>query len=387
MGRTGRVLSFGLLSAGLFVLAAGCQPGGSSSSSSTAGSAGDGGTGGGSGGSGATGGGGSGATGGGGAGGGSGGTMSGGAGGGSGGGIPDPCVDGSIEATVYDVTNPDSPNAIGSDIKVKLDGVIAMSHKHLISHSKNTGSCLWGIFVSAPKTADGNQLTETEAYSGVIVLSYGDPEPNADLPCPTGTDAIANDAKPGDVLDVVGTTSKFILNSCGNVPTDSNIPQTQVFQTCKAAKVGTAAVPAPHVLTPDEITALSKQKTSDGAGVEATHQKWGGVKLRAENVPADPWVGQMGNPDSIVGPFGKVKLAPGPLEVPDGLYYVKGSAAVCDTAPTFDDQYMLPFTWDYVQGFHYLAFCTWSLANEDKCADFGPQSPDCEAASITACLP
>lgn len=390
MDRTGRVQHLGLISAGLlaFVAVAGCQP---ASTSTTSSNGGDGGSGaqGGSGGSGAQGGGGSGGSGA------QGGTSSGGAGGGTStggtggtGGI-DPCSDGAIDATVYDVTNSASPNAIGTNVKVKLDGVIAMSHKHLISHSKTTGSCLWGIFVSASKTDDVSpqQLTETAPYSGALVLSYGDPEPNGDLPCPTGTDAIANDAKPGDLLTVVGTTSKFILNSCGQMPADSDIPQVQIFQTCKAEKTGTAAVPAPHVLTTDEITALSKQKTSDGPTVLETHNKWGGVKVRAEDVASDPWKGQNGNPDTIVGPFGKVKLAPGPLEVPDGFYYVKGSAAVCETAPTFDDQYTLPFTWDHVQGFHYLAFCTWSLANEDKCADYAPQSPDCEASAITSCYP
>ncbi len=384
MDRTGRVQHLGLISAGLlaFVAVAGCQPASTSTTSSNGGDGGSGAQGGG--GSGAQGGGGSGAT---------GGTSSGGTGGsgatgGTGGStMVDPCVDGSIDATVYDVTNSASPNAIGMNVKVKLDGVIAMSHKHLISHSKTTGSCLWGIFVSASETEAGQQLTETAPYSGALVLSYGDPEPDAAKPCPTGTDAIANDAKPGDVLTVIGITSKFILSSCGEVATDSDIPQTQIFQSCKAEKTGTAAVPAPHVLTPDEITALSKQKTSDGATVQETHNKWGGVKVRAENVASDPWKGQNGNPDTIVGPFGKVKLAPGPLEVPDGFYYVKGSAAVCETAPTFDDQYTLPFTWDHVQGFHYLAFCTWSLANEDKCADYAPQSPDCEASAITSCYP
>jgi hypothetical protein len=388
MVSTGRVVHFGLLSAGLLALAgaSGCQPDNTATNTgnttNTGGNAGDGGTAGGNTG---------GSTGGSSTGGSTGGSSTGGTStggsstGGTGGSLPDPCVDGAIDATVYDVTNSQSPNAIGTDIKVKLDGVIAMSHKHLISHSSASGSCLWGVFVSAPMAEGGNQpLTETAPYSGAIVLSYGDPEPNPDLPCPTGTDAFANDVKPGDVLDVVGTTSKFILNSCGNFPADSDVPQIQIFQTCKAAKVGSTTPPAPHVLSDAEITALSKQKGSDGA---ETHNMWGGVKLRAEGVDSDPWAGQNGNPDTIVGPFGKVKLAPGPLEVPDGLYYVKGSAEVCETAPKFDDMYQPPFTWDHVEGFHYLAFCTWSLANEDKCADYAPQSPDCVAAGITTCYP
>lgn len=384
MGRTARSLHLGLVSASLLalVVAAGCQP--DANTTNSGGSAGDGG-------SGATGNTGGdntgGATGGTNTGGATGGSTTGGTGGTGGSTMVDPCLDGAVDATVYDVTNSASPNAIGEGIKVKLDGVIAMSHKHLISHSKMTGSCLWGIFVSAPKTAGGAQLTETEPYSGALVLSYGDSEPNPDLPCPTGTDAIANDAAPGDVLTVVGQTSKFIQSACGTVATDSDVPQLQIFQSCMAKKTGTAAVPAPHVLTTDEIAALAKQKTTDGPDVLATHNMWGAVKVRAENVAADPWAGQNGNPDTIVGPFGKVKLAPGGLEVPDSFYYVKGSAAVCETAPKFDSKYQLPFSWDHVQGFHYLAFCTWSLANEDKCADYGPQSPDCETSAITTCYP
>ena len=60
-----------------------------------------------------------------------------------------------------------------TDTKVKLDGVIAMSRKLLISYSSANQNCLWGVFVSAPKTAQGTQLLETEAYSGVIILSKG----------------------------------------------------------------------------------------------------------------------------------------------------------------------------------------------------------------------
>src|SRR5262249_19016549 len=156
--------------------------------------------------------------------------------------------------------------------------------------SANSGSCLWGIFVSAPKTEGGQQLTETAPNSGAIVLSYGTDAP-ADQPCPTGSDAIADDAAPGDVLTVVGTTSSFILNTSGHKPADSDIPQIQIFQTCKASKTGTTAVPAPHVLSSEEITALGIQKTTDDPNATATHNQWGGVKVRAEMVDSDPWMG------------------------------------------------------------------------------------------------
>src|SRR6185503_939319 len=142
----GRILKLGLISVGVlaFASATGCQPDNTNTTntagtSGTAGSGNAGGTGGssaGSAGSGNTAG-----TGGGTAGsagdagtagtGGAGGTM-----------MVDPCLDGATDATIYDVTK----GVVGAQLKVKVDGVIAMSKKLLVSHSKSTGNCLWGVF-------------------------------------------------------------------------------------------------------------------------------------------------------------------------------------------------------------------------------------------------
>src|SRR5690606_20272872 len=112
------------------------------------------------------------------------------------------------EATIQQLTT----GEIGVDQKVTLKDVVAMSHKFLVSKSKNTGSCLWGVFVSAPG------LTDTAANTGMIILSYGTdasiPEGETVAYCPklgqdpTG-DQIPDDVAPGDVLTVTGTNQVF----------------------------------------------------------------------------------------------------------------------------------------------------------------------------------
>ncbi|MBK8258407.1 MAG: hypothetical protein IPK82_37800 [Polyangiaceae bacterium] len=378
MGRTGRTLYLGLMTAGLFALTGslGCQEETTSTTGGKAGSAGDGGSGAGgnTGGTGTAGSntGGTGAT--------------GGSTGGTGtGGMIDPCEDGSVEKTVYQVTDKNAAGAVGQDVKVRLNGVIAMSRKRLASYSTTSGNCLWGVFVSAPQTADGNQLTETAAHSGVVVLSIGEAAPSA-AECKNNTDAIPPDVAPGDVLDVIGQTSVFPLpqfEKCGNdpdFPNDTTVPQIQIYQACRAAKTGTAAIPAAHVLTAAEITALSKQKEADGAA--ETHAAWGNVWVQVKDAPIQTW--QQGN---IVGPFGKVLVGPNSYEVGDSYYYKQGSAEVCEVAPKFDDLNPKPTTWGRIDGFHVRTFCTWGLQPVDKCAAFSPVSPDCAAANITTCLP
>lgn len=381
MGRTVRVWQLGLVSVGLLGLSGsvGCQPNETTTSSSTAGTGGTGGSVGGTGGS-------TGGTGGstGGAGGSTGGTSAGGTGGT--GGSLGPCLDGAQAATIYDVTDPASPGAVGKDIKVKIDGVIAMSKKHLISYSTANSNCLWGVFVSAPKTAEGQQLTETAANSGALVLSKGNLGIANKAACYTDPnakgDAIPDDVKPGDVLDVVATTDSFLLdfianNPCGTKATDTDIPTLQLSDACQAKKNGTAAVPAPHEFSADEIAALAAQHKAD-AGAEDFHRSWGNVKLRVGN-----WSPALSQQGTVTGPFGIIKIAPSQAEIHDGLYYKNGSSLACEVAPMFTDTSVM---FNYVQGFHYLDFCTWAISNTDKCADFSPQSEDCKSQAIAACV-
>ncbi|MFO0591473.1 MAG: hypothetical protein U0441_28245 [Polyangiaceae bacterium] len=396
MGRTG-MWQVGLVSLGILALAAGCQPntnssagGGGSGASSTGGSTSSGGT-----------------TSQGGSTGGNTGGSTGGSTGGTGGQNNDACEMDVTDATVYQVTD----GTIGEKVKVRLDGVIAMSNKFLVSHSKSSGSCLWGVFVSAATEADGaTALGTTAAGSGVVVLSYG---PNADSasmqPClnhdaavaagqEADADVIPDDVKAGDVLKVVGTTSRFLQAACGTNPNDTDLGQLQIFTPCKAEKTGaTKPVPSPHVLTVDELGKLAVQKSTGDGDI---HNLWAGVKVRTPAVTPKQFSGNTcgstmdkqccaaGVPACTVDPYGNIILNEGGVSMPDSLYYLKtgetGAGDLCHVGPKFTDS-PAP-QWDYVQGFVQLNFCTWGLDATDKCADFSPSPNDCQAASVPACF-
>lgn len=291
----------------------------------------------------------------------------GGAGGGAGGST---CGDGAEVFTIEDVTT----DQVGPGVDVKLVGVVAMTRKVLINHSKSSGSCLWGIFVSAPG------LSETAANSGLIVKSYGNdaviPPGGTEAECPkladgSVGDAIPDDVQPGDVLDIVGETSMFPTASlmqefCTN-PGDTAIPGREVAFACSAVKTGTAPVPAPHALTLEEISKLMDPLDDD------FHAQWNGVRVHLPNVtPAN---------DPVVGMYGIITLTQGGVEVKDKFYYVNDSSELCEMGPIFSS--VPPLTWNYIDGFSYLDFCRWSIQTFDKCADFDPPSEDCPSA--TAC--
>jgi hypothetical protein len=266
-------------------------------------------------------------------------------------------------AQVSDITT----GAFGPGSKVSLTGVVAMSQKFLVSKSKSTNNCLWGVFVSAPG------LTETQPNSGVLILSYGTkaaiPEGGTTAYCPklgqepTG-DQIPDATMPGDVLDVVGVVSRFPDPPECMAPNPANqVGMLQLGQVCKAVKTGTAAVPAPHVLTADELASISS--TTD----KAFHDTWGAVKVRAENLTVAPQDGK------VVGDFGKIKFTNG-LEIGNKIYYRAYSNNFCHEGPVFTDPNAV-FT--RVDGFHYLDYCTWGLQPNDKCADYDPKSGDCQS--------
>jgi len=268
------------------------------------------------------------------------------------------------EATVSDIAT----GQFGPGSKVTVNNVVAMSHKFLVSKSSTTDSCLWGVFVSAP------DLTETEANSGLLILSYGTkamiPTGGTDSYCPKlgqepVGDKIPDNTKPGDVLNVIGTISRFPDPPTCNAPNPPNqVGMLQLGSVCQADLVGTADVPAPHVLASDEITGI--QSTSD----QAFHDQWGAVKVRVENAGVEAMAGM------VVGDFGVITLDNG-IEVGDKIYYRGYSDNKCNAGPKFTDTSVM---FDHVDGFHYLAFCSWGIQVDDKCADFSPQSEDCTAA-------
>lgn len=271
------------------------------------------------------------------------------------------------ESTIQALTT----GQVGIDQKVALNGVVAMSQKFLVSKSKNTGSCLWGVFVSAPG------LTETAANTGMIVLSYGTPaaipEGETEAYCPKlgqdpAGDVLPDDVKPGDVLNVIGTNQVFPNPpQCTGDNPPNQVGMRQLSAVCFAERTGTAPVPTPHVLTAEEAASITS--TSDAA----FHDAWGGVKVRVENVGVTLVDGE------VLGPFGVVLLDNG-IPVGDKVYYRPYSDNYCHEGPVFSDPEIV---FDRVDGFHYLNYCTWGIEANDKCADFSPSSEDCTGAVCT----
>jgi hypothetical protein len=306
-------------------------------------------------------------------------SHSGGSGQGGQGGAPATC-DGEAH-TVQDVAT----GAVGPGVHVKLTGVVAMSPKFLVSQSSKSGSCLWGVYVSAPG------LTETAASSGTLVVDYGTP---ATIPdggtkayCPAigfGDDAgdkIPNDVKPGDVLDVVGTTDYYVPKACASTPGGSSVAQRQVKNACSITRTGTATPPKPHVFTGADIKSLGSATDT------ASHDKWGGVKVRLENVTAQE-VGagdagaDAGGGGGIIGQYGLITLEEG-CSIGDKIYYQGyNKKNVCHGQPTFSGA-----AFAAIEGFSYLNYCTWDVEVSDKCGGFDPSPDDCKAAvpPVTTC--
>ena len=280
-----------------------------------------------------------------------------------------------VATTINDVTT----NKVGPNVEVKLTGVVAMSQKFLVSKG-NSGSCLWGMFLSDPN------LTETKANSGILAVSYGT---NASISGDSGTafcpklgtdptgDAFPDDTKPGDVLDIVGETAYFLLSQCATAPGGSTVAQYQIskIKPGNAVKTGTAPVPAAHKLTAAELVQIG------APGDKAFHDKWGGVKIEINNVVSEAQ-DNAGVP-SITNKFGQMLVhdvanaaptAADKVQVGDKLYfraYLKSN--FCHTGPV----YPLPVTtFTGIEGIHYLDFCTWSVQPDNKCSDLSPPSPD-----------
>lgn len=279
--------------------------------------------------------------------------------------------------TIQDITT----DAVGKGTKVTVKGVVAMSQKFLVSKS-SSGSCLWGVFISAPG------LTETAPNTGILALSYGTP---AEIPeggntafCPRlgqdpAGDKIPDNVKPGDVLDMIGVADAFpSMPTCNSPNPDNQVAMRQLSQVCSATITGTAAVPTPKVISGADIAKLSS--TTD----EAFHDQWGGVKVRIQNVGAIAESPDVDLNGTVVHQYGVIKLATGGTgtEVGDKIYYRPYSDNKCHEGPTYMDPAVM---FERVDGFHYLNFCSWGLQVNDKCADAVPSSPDCAAA--TTCPP
>jgi hypothetical protein len=273
--------------------------------------------------------------------------------------------------TIEDITQ----GTVGEGVDVQLSGAVAMSQKFFVSKGQS-GSCLWGVFLSSP--GDG----ETTPYSGILALSYGTmatTQDNGEAFCPKlgqepVGDAFPDDVKPGDVLDVAGETSYFLLNQCATQPADTNpsqVKQRQLAQVRSAVKVGETTPRTPHLFSGDDVAKLASATDTE------FHDMWGGVKVRIENVSpvATP---------AIVDRFGAIRIDLGAspsLEARRNVYYRPYSQNFCHEQVQFADG----VTFASIEGFSSVFFCIWILLPNDKCADFDPSSTDCSGA--TECQP
>jgi hypothetical protein len=285
---------------------------------------------------------------------------------------------GAIEVSIAQITDPMSTGHVGPKTPVKVAGAVAMSIKFLVAKSSSSGSCLWGVFLSAPG------LTETAPNSGVLAVSFGTPAVAKDggkAFCPTiqanepAGDAFPDDVKPGDVLDIIGQSDAFIPSTCTTGDAGlgaSMIPGIQISKVTSVTRTGTGApLPTPHKLSASDLTTLAAG--SDQGWLD----QWGNVLVEVDNVSAKDQNG------GLTDNFGHMLLDVGTngIQVGDKLYYVgfvKGTDACYagpyyTTLPTPDAG--LPF--NSITGFVYLDFCNWGLSPRNKCIDLNPPSDDC----------
>lgn len=253
------------------------------------------------------------------------------------GGNGDPECPAGQERTIAEIAD----GAVGPEVAVTIKRAIVTTNKILISRSKNTGSCLWGIFVKDPDQA-----------RGMMVVNYGDKAPTTSEgvgDCPENTDKIPADIKPGDVISFNGETSSYAPSNCGADGGTVPVKQVQIFNSCGFKVLESGAAPEPVVVNPNDLV------TGDA--------KYQGLLVKIENVDAEDW------PDGgTVGPYGIIRIANSDLEVHDKFYYKKsGDAPVFDPSQHFNS----------IVGISHLDYCDWVLQPRDKCNDFDPASKDC----------
>jgi hypothetical protein len=272
-------------------------------------------------------------------------------------------------------------DVIASGVQVKLAGVVATSRKFLFSKGSASGSCIWGVFVSAPG------LAEAAPHTGLLLLDYADSavigDGGAQAFCPQlGVDPIGDqipdDTQPGDVLDAIGTVANSIQPQCAADPSATTVPEHQLAQLTTVVKIATAVPPAAHTLTPAELAAIVSQNDALVIGA------WAGARIALPGVTSTPQLNGAGV-EQITDPFGKMHVhdaalpSPTPaddLGVGEKIYFrpfmLNGNP--CAGAPKYDDP---KTTFAKMQGVLHLDFCRWDLEPNDKCNELDPPSLDC----------
>ena len=252
--------------------------------------------------------------------------------------LPPACPTTLKDGKLAEFQDPASAKKAALNDGLHLTGVVATSGKFLVSKSKTSGKCLYGVFV-----ADANATFVP--YSGILVVSQGNNavagETGTSTFCTNG-DLIPTDVKPGDVLELKGTYDMFGPTSatCGGasppVPPPTPAKGAQLSNLCAYTKTGDGTAPAPAVVPPADL-----------AGVAATAQ-WAGGLVKVTGVKTK----------TGLDGFGNFTLDPSGLQVGDTIYY-RGAA----TSPVMTAGKDLT----EIVGLSYLDFCTWSLEPRSVC--------------------
>jgi hypothetical protein len=282
--------------------------------------------------------------------------------------------------TIQQLTDSSDPNHVGSAVPVTVQGAVVMSNKFLVSKSKATGSCLWGVFLSAPS------ITTTGPHTGVIALSYGTPASVADggttAYCPVyqagmpAGDSFPDDIAPGDVVDVTGVSDAYIYSGCTAADAaagSSMVPSVQLNKVSTVNRTGKTTVPTPAKLTQSDMVSLSAGSDPDWLN------KWGSVRVELDNVTVEAQAGGAltDNYGHMIIDSSKFGGGSNGIQVGDSVYYVGYLKASdpCYSGPLYPTAPPIDFT--SITGFVYLDFCSWGIEPSNKCHDLVPPSDDC----------
>ncbi len=267
----------------------------------------------------------------------------------------------------------DGTVSTGTD--VELESVVATSQKFLVAKS-SSGSCLWGMFVSA----DAASAAE---LGGVMIASYGAPAAaaaNAELePCVPGADAIPDDVAIGDLLSIRGKTEIYRPTWCANASPLGQI-RVRALPACPVKKLGSTTPPAPVGIDLETANQLARGTDAQVSGGRPSAGLPDGASLQALASVVVRLTGVSGKRDGtsadIVGAYGTIRLNETELEVRDKISF--GSVGSVSGGTDKSPKFAFPTAFSRIDGLVFLEYCDWVLAPRDKCKDYDPPSADCQ---------
>ena len=252
--------------------------------------------------------------------------------------------------------------------RIHVSGVVATSHKVLISPSKS--GCLWGVYV----TTEGADIAE---YGSILVTSKGKApiaDENGKYNC-TLTDqdtVIPSDVKPGDKLDLSGYVEEFLQNACdGTTNPKPAAGQRQIGGASCMTKTGEVTVPKAHALSNEVLSDIAA-----GTNTDDVMHKFGGAPVEISGVTPKLLSTEKYFNCSAVSGFGDLVFNETSITVNNNAFY---SDVTCagpkDSNKRYDFATDTQFT--SIVGLLAVDFCTWQVSVADRCDAISPQSPTC----------